>query len=87
MTTKEDGSEKKEERDKMVISSKAQNKGEGTFSLAFELYLLWFYHFPNLVKTQPNLALQRAGQKPILNYPDWTRSKCLITNPQAPRRC
>jgi hypothetical protein len=32
-------------------SSKAPNKGEGTFSLAFELPI-WFFHFSNLVKAQ-----------------------------------
>jgi hypothetical protein len=66
----------------MVIAHRPETRGEGTFSLAFELPIVVF----PLPKSgqDPNLALQRAGQKPILNYPDWTRSKCLITNPASP---
>jgi hypothetical protein len=70
----------------MVIKLKGPKEGgEGTFSLPFELYVFGFSR--HKFGQEPNLALQRVGQKPILNYPDLMRSKGLIANPQAPRRC
>jgi hypothetical protein len=67
----------------MVIKLKGLKEGgggEGTFSLPFELYLFGFSCHNS--GQEPNLASQRAGQKPILNYLDLMRSKGLIANPQ-----
>jgi hypothetical protein len=66
-------------------AQRPEKRGEGTFSFPFELYLFGFSRHKS--GQEPNLAVQRAGQKPILNYPDLMRSKGLIANPQAPRRC
>jgi hypothetical protein len=46
-------------------AQRPERRGEGTFSLPFELYLFGFSR--HKFGQEPNLALQRADQKPILN--------------------